>query len=336
MLELIADFGLLDPWLLAAALPLTIAALRRARRGTPALRFAPAALAIDGAARQAAFPASSRVRLRGLPRVLQALGLGAALVALARPVERVQQPLQIAGIDVLLCLDASSSMALDDLDRARSRLDVAKDAASRFVAARTHDRIGLVRFAKYPDVVCPPTLDHDALQQFLLGIALVDENAPEDQTGIGAAVARAAQVLRSSDARSKVVVLLTDGEENVARADTPDEIGPLRAARLCAELGVRVYTIAAGIGRLLPSRVFQPIDTTQVRELAETTGGTFYAATDARSLIEVFASIDGLEKNRYEEPRYELEDRYRPFLLAAVALLVAARALRATALRVLP
>jgi len=131
-------------------------------------------------------------------------------------------------------------------------------------------------------------------------------------------------------------VLLTDGEENVARADTPEEIGPLAAARLCEELGVRVYTIAAGTGKRGADGGFEPLDTTQVQALAEITGGAFHTAKDAAAIADVFARIDALERVPVEEPRYEWRERFVPFLVAGLVLVVLAVLLESTALEVLP
>lgn len=323
-----------DPAFLALALLVPLALWLRARRGEPALPFAPAALlARDAAAR---LPGTWRTRLLPLPRVAQALGLVLLTVALARPVERVPLPLTTDGIDVLLCLDASSSMSARDLDQDRTRLDVALDAAARFVAGRPSDRVGLVRFARYPDVVCPLTLDHDALAAFLGQVRLVASDGPEDATGIGAAVARAAQLFDPGSAASKVIVLLTDGEETVATPGAEDEIATVHAAQLCERLGVRVYTIAAGVGRVGPGGVRTPLDTGEVERLARRTGGRFFAASDAQALSRVYAEIDALERAPMDEPRYRVEERFLSLLGAAVLLFLLGRVLDASVLAVAP
>jgi len=293
----------LAPWFLLFALLLP--PLLRARR-RPAVLFAPGAFVRD-------LPRTWRVRLLPLPRLLGLLGLLLAIVALSRPARRVPVPQTTEGIDIVLCLDTSSSMAATDMDPRRTRLDIAKEAAARFVAGRPDDRIGLVCFARFPDVRCPPTLDHGALRQFLQAVAPVPGDGPEDATGIGAAVARAADVLRGG-----VVILLTDGEENVATAKKPEEIAPLHAGQLCEQLGVKVYAIAAGGGG---------IDTGQVRTLAERTGGRLFEAPDARAVAAVYSEIDELEKTVVEEPRTIVEEGFLPFLAAAVALLLAGRLL---------
>lgn len=316
----------LEPtWLAALA---ALALLRRPGNGARALRFTPAPFAAD-------LPRTLRARLAFLPRALHALGLVLAVLALARPAVRGPLPLEAEGIDVLIALDRSSSMAATDMDPARTRLEVARDAAAEFIAGRPDDRIGLVGFARYADVVCPLTLSHASLEKLLAGVEMVQPDGPEDATGIGLAVARAAQILRASEAPSKVVILFTDGEETVASPDDPDSVSPARAAALCRELGVRVYAIAAGVGAQNRAGEFLPIDTGPVRALAEATGGAFWTARDASATAEVYAGIDALERVRFREPRYRVEERFGPFVAAALALVVLARLLDSTALEVL-
>jgi len=332
----VTGLSLMDPAMLWWMLLLPAALWLRRRRGAPALTFAPAPLLQTTPAATAPLQRSWRQRLLPLPRLLNAGGIALLGIALARPAESVQLPLQADGIDILLCLDVSSSMAETDLDHERSRLATAVDAASRFVAARPADRIGLLVFARYPDVRCPLTLDHGALRGFLDDVQLVDPDGQEDLTGIGTAVAQAGMVLRESSARSKVVILLTDGEENVASESTPEAIGPLRAARLCEQLGIRVYTIAAGIGKRDRLGRWQPTDTAQVQRLAQITGGGFYQVRDATALARVYATIDRLETVEFEQPRYRVLDRFLPFLLAGTAALLAAWLLQSSILEVVP
>ncbi len=321
---------LLHPWMLLLALLLPLALLLRARRGNPALALAPLALFPAG------LPRSWRVRLLPLPVALDVLALLLVVVALARPVRAAPLPLRAEGIDILLCLDLSSSMTARDMDRKRTRLGIAKDAAEAFVRGRPRDRIGLVGFARFPDLLCPPTLDHDALVGLLRAAAPVEGDGPEDATGIGTAAARAAGALRGGASRSKVVILLTDGEENVAATGDPAGIAPAHAARLCQELGVRVYAIAAGSPGpgTAPGRA--AVDTGPVRRLAERTGGRFFEARDAGSLERVYADIDALERARFERPRTRLEERFRGFAAAGLALLLLARILRVSGLEALP
>jgi Ca-activated chloride channel family protein len=227
-------------------------------------------------------------------------------------------------------------MTSNDMDQRRTRLEVARDAAEEFISGRASDRIGLICFARYPDVRCPLTLDHGALKELLSTVTTRISDSPEDATGVGTAVARAAQVLRNSEADSKVVILLTDGEENVATEQTPDEIAPLHAAQLCEELGVRVYTIVAGIGAPDQSGGWVALDTTQVERIAERTGGKFYEARDAGAVAGVYAAINELERAALDEPSYRIEERFISFLAAALLLLFAGGLLKATVLEVLP
>jgi len=334
-----AWFGvsLRDASLLTLALPVPVMFMLRLRRRAPAVTFAPAGLLRcnpDGTS--ASLPRSWRTRFAALPTVLLTLGILLAVIALARPVQRVPLPVKVQGIDVVLCIDVSSSMAAVDLDGQRTRLAVARTAAREFVGSRPHDRIGLVQFARFPDVLCPPTLDHEALGQFLNVVELVERDGPEDRTGIGIAVARAVQVLDSSQARSKIVILVTDGEENVASAGTPDEIGPLQAGQLALHHDVRVYTIAVGQVVRGPGGRMQQIDSSQVRELAESSGGRSFTAASASGVRGIYAEIAGLERVEFLEPEFRLEERFLLFLLPAVLCLVLGWILRATLLEVQP
>jgi len=316
--EQLTGLWLLDPWMLLLAFLVPLALFARRRSGLPALVFAPAPF-LEG------LPRSLRSRLGPLPYVCGIIGMLLLVLALARPVIRRPLPLESAGIDIMLCLDTSSSMATRDMDPRRSRLDLAREAASRFVSGRRGDRIGLFRFARYPDLLCPLTLDRKALLELLRLVTQVEPDSPEDRTGIGTVVARAAQVLRRSEASSRVVILFTDGKENVATARTPDEIGPARAGALCAALGVRVYVIAAGEGRRGPDGELVPIDTGQIEELARVTRGRFFRARDADAVKRVYTLIDALEKSERQEPRYRMEERFHLFLAAALVLFLLGR-----------
>jgi Ca-activated chloride channel family protein len=310
-------------WMLLVLLVPLAVAVGRPRRGLPA------AAAVTAGLPEA--PRSWRQRLRFLPTLLRVFGLLLLVVALARPTQREPLPLEAEGIDVLLCLDVSSSMTARDLDGERSRLEVAREAAAAFAAERTDDRVGLVRFARFPDVACPLTLDHEALGRILRETRSVAAEGPEDATGIGLAVARAAQVLEGSEASSKVVVLLTDGEENVATPGSSDAVGPRDAARLCSRLGVRVYAVVAGRGSRAADGSWQALDTGPVQELAAVTGGRYFEARDAEALRGVYEAIDQLERTGFREPRFRRVDVYPWFLAAALLLLVSGRALGAAA-----
>lgn len=320
---------LLHPWMLAIFALVPIALWIRWRRGAPAVRFAPAPLL-------AGVPKSWRVRLLPLPRLLQIGALGLATFALARPVHRITLPNVTEGIDIVLGLDVSSSMNARDLEAGKSRLEVAKAAAARFIGGRPDDRIALVCFARYPDLRCPFTRDHSALSKMLAGVTIVRADGPEDATGIGTATALAAKLLRDSKSKSRVLVLLSDGEETVATAQTPTEIAPLHAAQLCRELDVRVYVIVVGTpGGPAPDGRLS-IDTGQVRRMTEECGGALLQARDGAALASAYARIDAMETTPIGGERHRIEEKFLPFLAAAVVMLLAAWALRATVLEVLP
>jgi Ca-activated chloride channel family protein len=324
--------------------PVVLLAVWLGRRRPPAIPLAAAAF-LGGADLPApegktaplpTLPRTRRQRLSAVPDALQALGLAGIALALARPVQRTPLPETTAGIDIVLCLDVSSSMQETDLDPARARFAVAQAAAAQFIAGRPRDRIALLSFARFPDLRCPLTLDHAALRELLAETEMVGSETQEDATGIGTALARAAHLLRDSEAAAKVAIVLTDGEENVATAQTREEIAPLHAAQLCRELGIRVHTIAVGVGQRAGDGSLQPLDTTALQRVAERTRGRFHAAADAAALGAVYAEIDGLERAPLAEPRYRVEERFLPFVAAGGLLLLLARLLRASVLAVLP
>jgi len=195
-------------------------------------------------------------------------------------------------VDMVLALDCSGSMeALDfKLDgRPTNRLDVVKSVVSRFIDARPNDRIGLIGFAGAPYLVSPLTLDHDWLQQNLDRVQI---GAVEDGTAIGSALAACVNRLRDQQSKSKIVVLLTDGENNMGK------IAPDTAAQAAKALGVKVYTIAAGV------RGEAPVPVT-LRKIADATGGKFFRATDSDSLKNIYVEIDRLEKTTHQIKKFE-------------------------------
>jgi Ca-activated chloride channel family protein len=312
-----------EPRALLALLLLPAALALRARR-PPAVPF-PTLRLLRG---EDALPATARTQLAGLPTALALVAAASLAVAAARPGVRVASAAATEGIDVVLALDVSSSMTATDMEAGRTRLEVAKEAAARFVARRPHDRVGLVAFARWPDLRCPPTLDHDALLAILEGVRPVEGDGPEDATGIGAAVARGAQALAESPSPARVLVLLTDGGETVADEGGPDAIAPEHAAQLAERLRVRTYVVVAGTGRLRGAAAPLPPDVSRVARLAARTGGALLPAPDAAAMERVYATIDALETTTFEEPAEETAERALPFLAVAGALLVLALALR--------
>jgi len=333
-MHLWGELFLADPPFLVL-LPIALLALfhGRARRARPRARFS--------VLPDRALPRSLAQRLAWLPALLQGAALVLVVLALARPLRGNVQTNSVAeGVDLALLIDRSSSMGHQDLEAGRTRLDVVKDVVADFAERRMTDREGasdfvaLFSFARYPQELCPFTLDVDAVRGFLEDVELAQDRA-EDGTGIGIALAKAVAVLRESEAESKVVVLLTDGENNL------DLIAPLEAAELAAEEGVKVYTVFAGsfvldaFGRM---REIDPEhDTKELQEIAQSTGGKFFRARDRRALEQAYAEIEALERTPRQETRFvEHFDLYPFVLYAALAAYLAAWLCGATWARRLP
>lgn len=312
------------PFAVLLLLPVLAALAIRWRRRP----FVAMSCALGAAADGPGLPTTWRSRLACLPLLLEGAALAAFVAAIARPVQVEVEPPARLGRDVLLCFDRSSSMAATDLDPARTRLDVARALASEFLAGRRDDRLGLVTFARFADLVCPPTADRTAVVELLEQVRLVDADGPEDATAIGAAVGMAASLLQRSEASGKVLVLLTDGEENVAAFGAPDQIAPLHAGQWCRDHDVRVHTIALGRGAPAADGSWRPLDTTAVQQLAKITGGRFFAAADSAALRGVYQEIDRLEATRFAEPGVRVREWFALPTLVGLALLGAAFLLR--------
>lgn len=303
---------LLDPWfLLLVPLVLLAAAWRRFR---PRAALPTAAVSLF-----AGIAPTWRQRFVNAPLLVQTLAGICLAVALARPVEREVMPLREQGIDIVLAIDTSGSMGTPDMDREVPvrRMDAARDRAEDFAAKRTHDRVALVTFGRYAELRCPPTLDEKALAAFLRAVDTVPPGSPLDGTAIGMALAKAVQVLQKSEAKSKVVVLLTDGLNNAG------DILPLDAAKLAKDQGVRVHTIGLGNGEPGFAR-FLPIDFGDLKEIAKITGGEFFQPKSDQDLAAVYARIDAMEKVELDDPRYRSADRFEWPLAIGLSLLLAA------------
>ncbi|MFO0839631.1 MAG: VWA domain-containing protein [Phycisphaerae bacterium] len=338
------------PWVLLALLALPLLWLywrRRAMR--PAIRYSSLqSLEASGVTRAS--------RKRVILPVLRIAALAALIVAAARPMRPDESTAVYAeGIAIQMVVDISGSMRDSDLSppgRNDSRLDVVKSVFRRFVTGdgklqgRPNDLIGMIRFARYADSVCPLTLDHEVLLDSLAATEVVPPPQPgrenEDGTAIGDGLALAVERLhdlqRSSGSgeqikiKSRIVILLTDGENNYG------VIAPQQAGDLAARYGIKVYTIAAGTGRN-QGIVRLPVDDTDLRKIAETTGGKHYRAQDPQALNDVYAEIDRLERTKTEERRYLNWDDapyILPWLAAAFAALGMQTLLNATWLRKIP
>ena len=333
-------FRFQDPlWLWGALLgPLAVVASWLRERNGHAVVF-------PGAARLKRAPRGLRVRLRQAPVVTAALGLIAASVALARPQHgSLREQVTTRGVDIVVALDVSGSMAAEDF-QPRNRLAVAKEVVAEFVQRRRSDRVGLVVFAGKSLTKSPPTTDVSVLLHQLDDVRL--EMLP-DGTAIGSGLATSLTRLRHSKARSRVIVLVTDGANNAG------EIDPVTATDVAKAMGVRVYTVLVGRGGMVPMpvQVQDPftgrvgtrtmmtevqIDQELLERIADRTGAEFFRATDPASLRNIFDRIDHLEKSEIKLSAYR---RYRelffPVLVATTALLALAGALWASGLRVAP
>jgi Ca-activated chloride channel family protein len=266
------------------------------------------------------------------------------IVGLARP-QRAHSRTEVSanGIDIVLGLDVSGSMqALDFLiDRQRvNRIEVVKSVVSKFIDERPDDRIGLIAFAGAPYLVSPITLDHDWLQQNLERVSV---GAAEDGTAIGSAIAAGVNRLRLTPAKSKVLILLTDGVNNTGK------ISPLAAAEAARAMGVKIYTIGVGVRGYAPIPVRDAAGNTQVirakvdvdektlQAVAQETGGKFYRATDTDSLQKIYEEINLFEKTAQTVQKFERTEELYPWvLIPSLAMLGLSLTLQQTRLRRLP
>lgn len=314
-------------WLLGLVL-LAAHALWQRRRAAAVRRPYGVRVATTAEAARLAPPAA--VRWRRLPAALRYGALALAFVALARPQGRSAARTQSAeGIDVMLVLDTSTSMNATDLFP--SRFEAAQAVATDFVRGRASDRIGLVVFAGKAFTQAPLTLDYAFLQRML---ALTQTGMLEDGTAIGSALATAVARLRDADAKSKVVILLTDGRNNRG------EVDPETAAAVAETEGVRVYAIGVGdpAARADPFGEAAPeIDEAVLRRVAERTGGAYYLATSREALASIYDEIGRLETSRLDQKVYaNVDERFAPLLALALLLLLVERLLAATWLRTYP
>ncbi|HZE44047.1 MAG TPA: VWA domain-containing protein [Steroidobacteraceae bacterium] len=322
-------------WLLVL-LPMVM--LWRGRRGPiAAIEYSDVSLAREVAR-------ASRNRIGRLLWVLPILACALMIAGLARP-QRAHSRTEVTanGIDIVLGLDVSGSMqALDfKIDRERvSRIEVVKSVVSKFIDERPDDRIGLIAFAGAPYLVSPMTLDHDWLQQNLERVSI---GAVDDGTAIGSAIAACVNRLRLTPAKSKVVILLTDGVNNTGK------ISPLAAAEAAKAMGVKIYTIGVGVRgnapvpirdasgntRLITVKV--DVDEKTLQAVADETGGKFYRATDTDSLQKIYEQINRFEKTAQTVQKFERTEELYPWaLIPSLAILGLGLTLQQTWARRLP
>jgi Ca-activated chloride channel family protein len=263
-------------------------------------------------------------------------------IALARP-QKGKEDTRIVteGVDIVLTVDASGSMIAEDLERGKNRLDVVKKVIQEFIRKRKDDRIGLVVYGEDAYTQCPMTLDYGVLLQFLerCKIGMAGENA----TAIGDALATSLLRLKNSKAKSKLIILLTDGVNNAGK------IPPEMAAEMARSLGIKVYTVGAGTEGMAPvpgydffgNRILQPmhveIDTNLLAHVSNVTSGKFFRATDKSSLSKIYSDIDEMEKTKAETFSYmEWKELFTKFAVAGGILVLIEVILVHTRFRKLP
>ncbi|MBK7995389.1 MAG: VWA domain-containing protein [Blastocatellia bacterium] len=288
---------------------------------------------------------SLRQRLRHLPVILRVIAFSCLIIALARPqsLSRVEQ-IKTELADIIVTVDTSLSMGALDFQTA-NRLSVAKEIISEFIDRRESDRLGLISFAAYSQLRCPLTLDYELLKTLLKNVDLVDRTDIEGNgTAIGIAIASSVNHLRHSDAKSRVVILLTDGDNNVTT------IEPRTAAEIAQVLGIKIYTIGIGTSGMvkMPSLnigdppgtyTLQPstFNENVLREIANSTGGKYYRATNRQALEDIFQEIDKLERTAVDVKRYEhYSEDFFYWLIMSICVLILEISLQHSYLRVLP
>jgi len=293
--------------------------VRRMRQGQGSLQFA-STLALEG------IPTSWTVRFGHFLFGISILALALGILALTRPQKGTQsEEVLTEGVDIVIALDASGSMAAEDFEP-RNRFAVAKLVVSRFVEALSHDRAGLVVFAARAYTRCPLTLDYGALQNVLNGVEL---GTIEDGTAIGNALATSLNRLRESKAKSKVIILVTDGVNNRG------EVQPVDAAKIAQALGAKIYTVGVGSSGTARFPINDPvygkvyadlkveIDEESLKQIAGITGGLYYRATDRPSLERIFEDIGQLEKTKIKVKTYtHYNERFVYFLVPALVLIL--------------
>ena len=311
--------------------------LRYSRRRKLPLRFS------DGGA-TAHLPASWAVAFQPILPALYVLGLIALIIAMARPQKGLAESrVRTEAVDIVLLVDVSTSMRAEDFTtptRTLNRLDAAKTVIEKFIGDRPDDRIGMVAFSAMPYTVSPLTLDHAWLIQQMQRL---ETGMLEDGTAVGDAIASAVNRLRDSVAKSKVVILLTDGMNNRGA------LSPENAAQAARALNIKVYTVGAGSSGMVRMPVTDPfggrqyvrqpseIDETTLKKIADITGAMYFRAADFKGLEEVYTQIDKMEKTEVNIDQYTyFEERFMPWLLMALLFLGLEKALVLTRLGRLP
>ena len=288
-------------------------------------------------------PKSWKVRLMPLQMLLRVVAFVMLVIVLARPqTQNSWKNKTVEGIDIMLAIDVSTSMLAEDLKP--NRLEAAKQVAAEFISGRPDDNIGLTIFAGEAFTQCPMTTDHSSLLNLLQNVRtdIAARGLIQDGTAIGMGLASAVSRLKDSKAKSKVVILLTDGSNNMG------DLSPMTSAEIAKSLGIRVYTIGVGTNKVAPYpmpvaggvqyvNVPVEIDTRTLSDIAATTNADFYRATNTGELHEIYKEIDKLEKSKLSVTQFSKRyDAFQPFAAAAALALLLELLLRITVFRRIP
>lgn len=288
-------------------------------------------------------PKSWRMRIMGLPMLLRCLTFVLLVVVLARPqTHNAWDSKTVEGIDIMLAMDVSTSMLAEDLRP--NRMEAAKDVAREFISGRPSDNIGLTIFAGEAFTQCPMTTDHASLLNLLQSVRtdIAASGLMSDGTAVGMGLANAVSRLKNSKTKSKVVILLTDGSNNMG------DLSPMTSAQIAKSLGIRVYTIGVGTNKV--ARYPMPvaggvqyvnipveIDTKTLSDIAAVTDGNFYRATNNQELKQIYRDIDKLEKSKMNVTKFSKRyEAFLPFAIAAFLAFLLEILLRTTVLRRIP
>ena len=283
------------------------------------------------------------MRMINLPMFLRCVTYVLVVIVLARPQTRNSwDNKSVEGINIMLAMDVSTSMLAEDLKP--NRIEAAKSVATEFISDRPNDNIGLTIFAGEAFTQCPMTTDHSSLINMLQGVRtdIAARGLISDGTAVGMGLANAVSRLKNSQAKSKVVILLTDGSNNMG------DISPMTAAQIAKSLGIRVYTIGVGTNKVAPYpmpvaggvqyvNIPVEIDTKTLSDIATTTDGTFYRATNTQQLKQIYKDIDKLEKTKMNVKKFSKRyEAYQPFAVMALITLLFELLLRLTILKRIP
>jgi len=335
---MIENFSFLHPELLLLLLALPLLAFWKGRWGMPIAVRIPSTLDAES------IGARSRSKIGGFLVFLGLLGLGLLILALARPrLGKGSSEIEASGIDIILTLDVSGSMEALDFKLAGqpvNRLEAVKDVVKKFISQRPNDKIGMVAFAGRPYLVGPMTMDHEWLAKRLVDVKL---GQVEDGTAIGSAIASSVGHLSDSQAKSRIIIILTDGVNNAGA------VNPLTAAEAAKALGIKIYTIGTGtigeapfpvrdqFGRTHFQNVKVEIDEKVLTEVSAATGGQYFRATDTDSLEQIYESINKLETTTRKLKKYQQYDElFIYFLVPGLIILLAEFILSQTRWRRLP